>query len=67
MSIIADEKESSTVESVKEGLKVYKNPYGVLTNNPTFDYHLMNKDIMFEYLERILLFFHSMKLDCNEI
>lgn len=40
--IISDEKESITVESVKEGLKVYKNPYGVLTNNPTFDYHLMN-------------------------
>lgn len=40
--IISDEKESITVESVKEGLKVYDNPYGVLTNNPTFDYHMMN-------------------------
>lgn len=30
------------VESVSEGLKVYENPIGVLTNNPTFDYHVMN-------------------------
>ena len=29
-----------TVESVKDGLKIYENPVGVLTNNPTFDYHL---------------------------
>ena len=40
--IISDRHGSITVESVKEGLKVYDNPYGVLTNNPTFDYHLMN-------------------------
>ncbi len=40
--IISDRHSSLTVESVKEGLKVYDNPYGVLTNNPTFDYHLMN-------------------------
>ncbi|WP_281258183.1 choloylglycine hydrolase [Leucobacter massiliensis] len=35
--IIADRERSLTVESVREGLKVYQNPYGVLTNNPTFD------------------------------
>lgn len=40
--IISDRFGSVTVESVEEGLKVYDNPYGVLTNNPTFDYHLMN-------------------------
>ena len=40
--IISDKEKSVTVESVKEGLKVYDNPYGVLTNNPPFDYHLMN-------------------------
>lgn len=39
---ISDKERSITVESVKDGLKVYDNPYGVLTNNPTFDYHLMN-------------------------
>lgn len=40
--IIADKECALTVESVTEGLKVYDNPIGVLTNNPTFDYHMMN-------------------------
>lgn len=40
--IISDKEKSITVESVREGMKIYDNPYGVLTNNPTFDYHLMN-------------------------
>lgn len=40
--IISDKEKSITAESVKDGLRVYDNPYGVLTNNPTFDYHLMN-------------------------
>lgn len=35
--IIADADASITVESVAEGLRVYDNPFGVLTNNPTFD------------------------------
>lgn len=35
--IISDSKETITLESVKEGIKVYDNPVGVLTNNPTFD------------------------------
>ena len=34
--IIADEKEAITVESVTEGLKIYENAPGVLTNNPSF-------------------------------
>ena len=40
--IIADKEKSITVESVKEGLKIYDNPVGVLTNNPTFDIHMFN-------------------------
>ena len=35
--ILADRKEAITVESVKEGLKIYDNPVGVLTNNPPFE------------------------------
>lgn len=35
--IIADKDEAITVESVEEGIKVYDNPIGVLTNNPPFD------------------------------
>ena len=34
--LIADETGSITVESVKEGLMIYDNPIGVLTNNPPF-------------------------------
>lgn len=35
--IIADKDECITVESVNDGLKIYDNPVGVLTNNPPFD------------------------------
>ena len=38
--IISDSEESITVEAVKEGIKVYDNPVGVLTNNPPFDKQL---------------------------
>ncbi len=38
--IIADREKAITVESVSEGLKIYENPVGVLTNNPAFDYHM---------------------------
>ena len=40
--MISDRNESIVVESVKDGLKVYDNPVGVMTNNPTFDFHLLN-------------------------
>lgn len=40
--IISDRERSITLESVKDGIKIYNNPVGVLTNNPTFDYHLFN-------------------------
>ena len=38
--IIADQAEAITVECVREGLRVYDNPVGVLTNNPPFDEQL---------------------------
>ena len=38
--LIADKTACITVESVKDGLKVYDNPVGVLTNNPPFPYQL---------------------------
>lgn len=40
--IIADKNRCVTLEPVKDGLKIYKNPVGVLTNNPPFDYHMHN-------------------------
>ena len=39
--IIADKCESITVESVSEGLRIYTNPVGVLTNNPPFDEQML--------------------------
>ncbi|MBQ2819655.1 MAG: choloylglycine hydrolase [Clostridia bacterium] len=38
--IIADKNTSITVEPTAQGVKIYDNPVGVLTNNPTFDYHM---------------------------
>ncbi|MBR3868894.1 MAG: choloylglycine hydrolase [Clostridia bacterium] len=38
--IISDRNEAVTVESVQEGLRIYDNPVGVLTNNPPFDEQL---------------------------
>lgn len=40
--IIADKDRSITLESTKEGLKVYDNPVGVLTNNPPFNLQLFS-------------------------
>lgn len=40
--IISDREKSITVESVKEGLKIYDNPVGVLTNNPPFDMQMFH-------------------------
>lgn len=40
--MISDKDASITVEAVKEGIRVYDNPVGVLTNNPPFDYQMWN-------------------------
>ncbi|MBE5934437.1 MAG: choloylglycine hydrolase family protein [Lachnospiraceae bacterium] len=40
--IIADKEESIVVESEKDGLHVYNNPVGVLTNNPSFKEQIFN-------------------------
>lgn len=40
--IISDKNKSITVECVKEGMKVYYNPVGALTNNPPFDQQMFN-------------------------
>lgn len=40
--MISDKEKSIVVESVKEGFQIYDNPFEVLTNNPTFDYHRIN-------------------------
>lgn len=40
--MIADRENAITVESTAEGLKIYENPVGVLTNNPPFDYQMQH-------------------------
>ena len=40
--IIADKEECITLESLEEGMKIYDNPVGVLTNNPPFNYQMFN-------------------------
>ena len=40
--MISDGKECIVVEQTYDGLKIYDNPVGVLTNNPQFSYHLTN-------------------------
>lgn len=40
--IIADSERSIVVESMANGLRIYDDPIGVLTNNPPFDYHMQN-------------------------
>ncbi len=37
--IIADKTGAITVESVSDGLKIHENNFGVLTNEPPFEYH----------------------------
>ena len=40
--MISDRNASITVESVEDGMKIYDNPVGILTNNPPFDFQMMN-------------------------
>ena len=40
--MISDKKCSIVAESLKDGLKIYDDPFEVLTNNPPFEYHYTN-------------------------
>lgn len=40
--MISDKNKSITVESTADGLNIYDNPIGVLTNNPSFDLQIKN-------------------------
>lgn len=40
--MIADREKSIVVESVREGIRIYENPVGVLTNNPSFDQQMFH-------------------------
>lgn len=40
--IVADKDEAITVEFTRDGMSIYDNPVGVLTNNPPFNYQMFN-------------------------
>lgn len=40
--IVADRSGALVVESMADGLHIYENPVGVLTNNPPFSFHMHN-------------------------
>lgn len=40
--IVADAERVITLEQTREGLHLYENPLGVLTNEPPFPYHMLN-------------------------
>lgn len=40
--MISDGAECIVLEQMEDGLKVYDNPVGIMTNNPPFSYHLAN-------------------------
>lgn len=40
--MISDENRSIVVEPMEDGLHIFENPFGVMTNNPPFDYHIYN-------------------------
>lgn len=40
--MVSDRESSIVIEPRKNGLNVFDNPVGVLTNNPPFDYHMHN-------------------------
>ncbi|MDO4300456.1 MAG: choloylglycine hydrolase [Clostridia bacterium] len=66
--IIADSNEAVTVESVKDGIRIYNNPIGVLTNNPPFNeqmfqlnnyMHLSSKDPVNHFSDKLSLQVYS--------
>ena len=40
--LLADENEAVTVEAVKDGVRIWNNPVGVLTNNPPFEMQMLH-------------------------
>ncbi|MBO5716166.1 MAG: choloylglycine hydrolase [Clostridia bacterium] len=40
--LISDKNKSIVVECMRDGTKIHQNPVGVLTNNPPFEYQMMN-------------------------
>ena len=63
--MISDREASITVEAVKEGLRIYENPVGVLTNNPPFDMQLFQLNNYMSLSTKEPVNHFSKKLDLN--
>lgn len=61
--MVSDDKECIVVEQMKDGLKVWDNPIGVLTNNPPFSFHLENMNNYMDLSPRNFENRFSSKLD----
>lgn len=55
---------SIVIEQSREGLKVFDNPVGVLTNSPTFDWHVTNLN---QYVNMSYNHVSGLKLDDKEL
>lgn len=57
--LISDENDSIVLESTKDGVNVYDDPYQVLTNEPPFPFHEMNLNYYCNVCNHIENFDHS--------
>lgn len=64
--LIADTKEAITVEVMKEGINIYDNHIGVLTNNPPFNYQMFNLNNYMNVSSRTIQNKFSKKLKVNK-
>lgn len=64
--LIADRREAITVEAVEAGLKIYDNPAGILTNNPSFPEQMfgLNQYMALTTMEPENSFCQSLPLHC---
>ena len=64
--MIADANKAITVESMKEGIKIYENPVGALTNNPPFDEQMfqLNNYMYLSTKEPVNNFSDKLSLQC---
>lgn len=63
--MISDREKSIVVEQTEEGLKVYDNPYGVLTNNPPFYFHKTNLNNYMNLTSKTAINRFSDKIELN--
>ncbi len=64
--MVADKNKAVVVESMRDGIKIYDNPIGVLTNNPPFDFQLFSLNNYMNLSAKPPKNNFSKKLDLNQ-